>query len=128
MIRRVDVLAIGGPAAEEAKQPLGGQVPRLGDASERRAVARPRPIPGRPAQTGSDGVLDDVPRHVPDQVVIVEHGRAVPAMEQVALAVVAAVERLSVEALEALHAAVEIGAGGADEQVEVVPHQAVREA
>ena len=49
-------------------------------------------------------------------------------MEQVALAVVAAVERLSVEALEALHAAVEIGAGSADEQVEVVPHQAVREA
>ena len=49
-------------------------------------------------------------------------------MEQVALAVVAAIEGLGVKALEALHAAVEVRAWCAHEQMEVVPHEAVREA
>ena len=43
-------------------------------------------------------------------------------MEQVAFAVVAAVEGLRIEPLEALHAAVEVGPGRADEEVEMVPH------
>jgi hypothetical protein len=49
-------------------------------------------------------------------------------MEQVPFAVVAAIEGLGVEALQTLHPAVEVGLGCAHEKVEVVAHEAVREA
>jgi len=65
---------------------------------------------------------------VPDEVVVGEGVRAVAAVEEMALALVAAVEVSGVEPLEPLHAPVEVGLRRLDEQVEVVPHEAVGQA
>jgi len=65
---------------------------------------------------------------VPDEIVVGEGVRAVAAVEEMALALVAAVEAPGVEPLEPLHAPVEVGLRRLDEQVEVVPHEAVGQA
>lgn len=95
---------------------------------ERGAVARPRPVAGTAAEAGADRVLHDVARDVPDEVVVLEHRRAVPAVKEVSFTFVTAVEALGVHALKVLHSPGEVRARCGYEQVEVVPHEAVRQA
>jgi hypothetical protein len=49
-------------------------------------------------------------------------------MEEVTGSTVPPVERLGIDPLQSLHAAVEVGVGRREHEVEVVPHEAVREA
>src|SRR5204863_4342554 len=79
-------------------------------------------------EAGANRVPDDVAGHVADEIVLGEHVCAVPPMEEVPLALVAPVEVLRVHALQPLHPSIKIGIRRVDEQVEVIPHEAVLEA
>jgi hypothetical protein len=73
-------------------------------------------------------VLEHVADDVPGQVFVTEDSRSVPRMEEMPGSTVPPVERLGIDPLQPLHAAVEVRLGRAEHDVEVIPHEAVREA
>jgi hypothetical protein len=75
-------------------------------------------------QARPDGVLEDVLDRVGEVVVVFYDPGGEALAEEVAPALVAAVERLRVDAVEAAHAVGEAPELGLDDQVVVVRHQA----
>ena len=88
----------------------------------------PRPVESVRAQPGSDGVERDVAKLLEQLRVRSGPNRVVPALEEVPSESVPAVEPLRVQRLETLHARCERHLGRPDHEVEVVAHEAVRQA
>src|SRR5262249_885999 len=91
-------------------------------------AAAPRPVAGRPAPAGGDGVVLDVLEGAREVQLVTNHLGVEPLLEEVADAAVPHVELLRVRALEALHSLRELVEITADKQVIVGRHQAVQEA
>jgi hypothetical protein len=86
-----------------------------------------RDAPPRPAAQAQAGrVLEDVLGHGAEVVLVLDDAAREPALEEVALPVVAPVEADRVEAVEALHPGREVGLGRVHEHVEVVAEQVPR--
>lgn len=112
--------------SEVGEQALDGQEPGWAQ-PDRRLVARPRPFADTLAQLCSQRVAEDVADGGEQVFVLLHEERAVAALEEVAVAAVAAVEALGVDTVQVPHAAGEVRLRRLHEQVVVVRHQAVRE-
>jgi hypothetical protein len=87
--------------------------------------AAPRPVRDAPAEPGTDGIRANVAAGVLQVVVVGDQARLEAALEQMADPTVAGVEARRVQAVQALHPLRERRLTALDDQVEVVPHQAV---
>jgi hypothetical protein len=89
--------------------------------------AAPRPLLGEVAESRRDGVGEHVLDRVPEVVLVDDHRRGEAVAEEVAVAVVPAVELLRVRAVHALHPGGERREHALDDEVEVRVEQAPRE-
>jgi len=94
---------------------------------DRRAIARPRVVLERPWGAGASRVLDDVPNRVLEVRVHLEELAPVALAEEVVDATVLDVELAGICGVELAHPASEPALVDADDEVVVVPHQAVRQ-
>jgi hypothetical protein len=88
--------------------------------------AAPRPGVGARAEPGADGVVPDVLDGRLQVALVLDRPGLEAALEEVADSAVARVEGGRVGAVEALHSARQLRLAALDDEVEVVPHQAVR--
>src|SRR5919201_6524690 len=97
-------LARGGAVASElVEEPLRGEEARRRAVAERRGEAAPRPLCGRLADAGADGVARDVARKLEQLAVVLDRDADEPALEDVADVAILPVEPLRVAAVDALH-------------------------
>jgi hypothetical protein len=87
---------------------------------------RPGPVPHRVAQPRANGILDHVAARGDEVVVVVDRPGGEAAGKEWAEAVVTMVERLRVEAQQALEPTRELGLGAVNDEVVVRGHQAQR--
>jgi hypothetical protein len=94
-------------------------------AAGRAVDAAPRVFVRVVAEAGGRWVGEDVRDGVLVVLVRVEHAGVEAGAEEVAEALVAAVETLGVRAVQELHAGGEVGAGGIDDEVVMGVHEAI---
>jgi hypothetical protein len=87
---------------------------------------RPRPVADRVAETGANGVLDDVAAGRAQVALSLDRTRGEAVGEEVPEAPVPPVERLRVPALQALEPARELRPGGVEDEVVVRRHETER--
>ena len=86
----------------------------------------PRPRGARVAETGGDGVIEDVLGDVAEVRVALDHSRRVSLGDEMAEARPTPVEPLGVRSEQELHAAGNVRPGGLDEEMNVGRHQRER--
>jgi len=115
------------PALTEVKEQLLAGEEACWSSPDRRGVARPAPVIEAGADSGRERVANDVADGSEQVSVLLHKARAEAPLEEVAVAAVATVERLGVDAIQLPHGAGEVRVRRLDEQVIVVVHQTVGE-
>ncbi len=111
------------PTAELGKRPIDVQPVRRVPKARSLGVAAPSMVRRRPNHTGAHWVEDDVAHQFQQVPLPLDQNASVASLKQVTDPVVAAVERLRVDAVELTHPACEVGVRGFDQEMVVVGHQ-----
>jgi hypothetical protein len=113
---------------EEPVKLLFREPARRGLEADRGSVARPRPVRGTAADSGSNGIERDVTRQLEKVLVAFEQDVAVRNLEDVPDVFVSSVEALRIGAAEVPHSLRQVRLRRLDDKVEVIRHQAISEA
>jgi hypothetical protein len=103
----------------------GQEVRRVSEAGCR-SIATPPVVGWAHRDAGANGVEHDVAADVQQMLVVLDQDRPVPALEDMPTAVVPIVEMARIETVELPHRDRQVGTRRLDDQVVVVPEQAVR--
>ena len=121
-------IGAGGAAPEVSPDPSAGE--ERGAAFEPSSGAEAAPFPLRwvVTQARFHGVQHHVSNCVEEVLLGLEDDRGIPRFEEMADVPVAFIEAARVQAVQPMHPLGEVGSGQRHHEMEVVPHQAVREA
>src|SRR3954452_9486148 len=127
-VRDLGGLRGGGKVGLKREETRGPREPLRSLTVRDHCVTAPGPVGNETAEAGNYRVLGDVVGRLAQRARGADTARSIAVLEEMADAPVSLVEPLRVEPLKTVHSEAERRLRGPDQQVDVIGHQAIREA